>query len=222
MKILFAVFFREYRLLLRSPAEVLTPLLFFATVVLLLALAIGPEPVNLRAAFPGIIWISMLLSNLLSLDNLFREDFEDGSLAQWLLSPYPLGLLISTKIFTHWIFSGFSLILFSPILLIVFQVPFNILPEIVISLILGSPILILIGAVGSALTIGLRGGEILVSFIILPFYIPVLILASTALQMRMQGLYIDQYLLLLASLSILSIILLPYVIIAALKVSILG
>jgi len=210
----------EARLLCRRPAELANPLVFFAIVIALFPLAVGPQLNLLQALSPGLIWVAALLAVLLSLDGLFRSDFEDGSLEQWVLSPHPLALLVLMKVFVHWAFSGLALVLLSPLLAVMLGLPAECVPVLLASLLLGTPVLSLLGAIGAALTVGLKRGGLLLALLILPLYIPVLILGSGALQAALQGLPTGGYLLWLASLAALTITLAPFAIAAGLKISV--
>ncbi|RMU88321.1 MULTISPECIES: heme exporter protein CcmB [Pseudomonas syringae group] len=211
---------REARLLARRPAELANPLVFFALVIALFPLAIGPQMQLLQTLSPGLVWVAALLAVLLSLDGLFRSDFEDGSLEQWVLSPHPLALLVLSKVLAHWVFSGLALVLLSPVLALMLGLPGDCLPVLMLSLLLGTLVLSLLGAVGAALTVGLKRGGLLLALLILPLYIPVLILGSGALQAAMQGMPTTGYLLWLGSLTVLAITLTPFAIAAGLKISV--
>lgn len=211
---------RETRLLFRRPAELANPLVFFAIVIALFPLAVGPETRLLQTISPGLIWVAALLAVLLSLDGLFRSDFEDGSLEQWVVSPHPLALLVLAKVLAHWAFSGLALVLLAPLLALMLGMPMSALPVLLISLLLGTPVLSLLGAVGAALTVGLKRGGLLLALLILPLYIPVLILGSGALQAALQGLPATAYLLWLSSLTALAVTLAPFAIAAGLKISV--
>jgi heme exporter protein B len=207
---------REARLLFRRPAELLNPLVFFAIVIALFPLAVGPDTQLLQRLSPGLVWVAALLSVLLSLDGLFRSDFEDGSLEQWVLSSQPLALLV----LAHWAFSGLALVLLSPLLALMLGLPTACLPVLLLSLLLGTPVLSLLGAVGAALTVGLKRGGLLLALLILPLYIPVLILGSGALQAALEGMPATGYLLWLGSLTALAVTLTPFAIAAGLKISV--
>jgi heme exporter protein B len=211
---------REARLLVRRPAELANPLVFFAIVVAMFPLAVGPDAQLLQTLSPGLIWVAALLSVLLSLDGLFRSDFEDGSLEQWVLSPQPLPLLVLAKVLAHWAFSGLALVILSPLLALMLGLPGECVGVLLASLLLGTPVLSLLGAVGAALTVGLRRGGLLLALLILPLYIPVLILGSGALQAALQGMPATGYLLWLASLTALAVTLTPFAIAAGLKISV--
>lgn len=220
MKPLLLLFRRETRLLCRRPAELLNPLLFFTLVVALFPLALGPEPALLQRLAPGLLWVAALLAVLLSLDGLFRSDLEDGSLEQWVLSSTPLSLLVLVKVLTHWLFSGLALVLLSPLLGVMLGLPSACLPVLVASLLPGTLVLSLLGAVGAALTVGLKRGGLLLALLILPLYIPVLILGSGAMQAALQGLPSGGFLLWLACLAVLALTLCPFAIAAGLRISV--
>ncbi|OSO74081.1 heme exporter protein CcmB [Stutzerimonas stutzeri] len=211
---------RETRLLFRRPAELANPLVFFAIVIALFPLAVGPETQLLQTISPGLVWVAALLAVLLSLDGLFRSDFEDGSLEQWVVSPHPLALLVLAKVLAHWAFSGLALVLLAPLLGLMLGLPLGTIPVLLVSLLLGTPILSLLGAVGAALTVGLKRGGLLLALLILPLYIPILILGSGALQAALQGLPAVGHLLWLASLTALAVTLAPFAIAAGLKISV--
>ncbi|SEI39687.1 heme exporter protein B [Azotobacter beijerinckii] len=211
---------RESRLLFRRPAELVNPLVFFAIVIALFPLAVGPESQLLQTLSPGLIWVAALLAVLLSLDGLFRSDFEDGSLEQWVVAPQPLPLLVLAKVLAHWLFSGLALVLLAPLLALMLGLPAHCLPVLLLSLLLGTPVLSLLGAVGAALIVGLKRGGLLLPLLILPLYIPVLILGSGALQAALQGLPATGHLLWLASLAVLAVTLLPFAIAAGLTISV--
>ncbi|TWI53890.1 heme exporter protein B [Pseudomonas duriflava] len=211
---------REARLLFRRPAELVNPLIFFALVVALFPLAVGPQAELLRELSPGLIWVAALLAVLLSLDGLFRSDYEDGSLEQWMLSPRPLAVLVLAKVLTHWVISGLALVLLSPVLALMLGLPSQCLGTLILSLLLGTPTLSLLGAIGAALTVGLRRGGLLLALLILPLYIPVLILGSGALQASLQGMSSSGQLLWLGSLAVLTLTLSPFAISAGLRISV--
>ncbi|MBD8473622.1 heme exporter protein CcmB [Pseudomonas sp. CFBP 8770] len=211
---------REVQLLCRRPAELGNPLVFFAIVVALFPLAVGPQMQVLQGLSPGLVWVAALLAVLLSLDGLFRSDLEDGSLEQWVLSQHPLPVLVLAKVLAHWLFSGLALVLVSPLLALMLGLPERCLPVLLLSLLLGTPVLSLLGAVGAALTVGLKRGGLLLALLTLPLYIPVLILGSGALQASLQQLPATGHLLWLGSLTALSVTLGPFAIAAGLKISV--
>nr|AAC63582.1 CCMB [Pseudomonas putida GB-1] len=218
MSVFILLALREARLLFRRPAELANPLVFFAIVVALFPLAVGPESQLLQTLSPGLVWVAALLAVLLSLDGLFRSDFEDGSLEQWVLSPHPLALLVLAKVLAHWIFSGLALVLLAPLLALMLGLPSPLLPVLLGSLLLGTPVLSLLGAV-AALTVGLKRGGLLLRLLILPLYIPVLILGSGRCK-RVAKISATGHLLWLASLTALAVTLAPFAIAAGLKISV--
>jgi len=171
---------RDLLLALRNRADVLSSLFFFVIVAALAPLGLGPEPAMLRAIGPGMLWIAALLASMLALGRLFAQDYADGTLEQMLLSPEPLTLLVAGKILAHWLSTGVPLILLSPLLALQFGLPAEQMGVLMASLLLGTPILSLIGAIGAALTLGLRGGGVLIALLVLPLYVPVLIFGAGA------------------------------------------
>ncbi|GGM02829.1 heme exporter protein CcmB [Pseudomonas asuensis] len=211
---------REALLLCRRPAELANPLVFFAIVIALFPLAVGPESQLLQELSPGLVWVAALLAVLLSLDGLFRGDYEDGSLEQWVLSPHPLFVLVLAKVAAHWVFTGLALVVLSPVLALMLGLPAQCFGVLLLSLLLGTPVLSLLGAVGAALTVGLKRGGLLLALLILPLYIPVLILGSGALQACLHGMPATGQLLWLGSLMVLSLTLSPFAIGAGLRISV--
>ena len=191
-------------------------------VAVMFPLAVSPEPKFLADIAPGVIWVAALLACLLSVDGIFRSDFDDGALEQMLVSPQPLMLMVWAKILSHWLLSGFCLALMSPLLALMLFLPSEGLTALVMSLLLGTPTLSLLGAIGAGLTVGLRKGGILISLLILPLYIPVLIFGAGAVQAGAMGLPISGYLALLGILLVLSLMLAPFAVVAGLKISIKG
>lgn len=179
---------REILLARRKPADWIHPLLFVVLVVILFALALSPDPKILQKMGPGIVWVAVILSTLMSVHRLFQPDFEDGTLEQWLLSPYPFTLLIFAKIFTHWLIWIIPLLIMLPFLGFMLQLPPDIIGILLITVLLGSPLLILMGAMGTALTVGLRNNGLLLALILLPLYIPMLILTTGAVNLVLGGL----------------------------------
>jgi len=214
------LFISELLLLCRRPAEIANPLVFFAVVITLFPLALGPQSKLLAQAAPGLLWIAALLAVLLSLEGLFRTDFEDGSLEQWTLSPHSLPVLVLAKVAAYWLCSGLALVVSAPLLGLMLGLPVRCLPVLLLSLLLGTPVLSLLGAIGAALTVGLRRGGLLLALLILPLYIPVLILGSGTLQASLQGLPVAGHLMWLACLTVLTITLAPIAIAAGLTISI--
>ncbi len=213
---------RDLILALRRRNDIINPLAFFLMVAVMFPLAVSPEPKFLADIAPGVIWVAALLACLLSVDGIFRSDFDDGALEQMLVSPQPLMLMVWAKILSHWLLSGFCLALMSPLLALMLFLPSEGLMALVMSLLLGTPTLSLLGAIGAGLTVGLRKGGILISLLILPLYIPVLIFGAGAVQAGAMGLPISGYLALLGILLVLSLMLAPFAVVAGLKISIKG
>ena len=179
---------RDLRLAFRTRGELGVQLLFYVIVVTLFPLGVGPEPGPLRTLGPGVLWVAALLASLLSLPRLFATDFADGTLEQIALSPYPLPALISGKILAHWLTTGAPLAVLAPLLALQFGLDGNERVVLVAGLLLGTPTLSLLGAIGAALTLGVRGGGALLALLILPLYIPILIFGSGAVEALRAGL----------------------------------
>lgn len=210
---------RDLILAARRRAEMANPLLFFILVTSLFPLGIGANPNLLQAVAPGIIWVAALLAALLSLDSVFRSDFEDGSLEQYLLSSHPVSVLVLAKIIAHWLITGLPLLLISPLLGVLLGLPVAGIKILFITLLLGTPVLSLIGAVGVALTVGLRKGGMILSLLVLPLYIPLLIFAASAVDSAAAGLPVTAHLLLISALLVLALSLSPFATAAALRIS---
>lgn len=197
-----ASFKREWRLTLRNRSEIANPLIFFLMVVVFVPLGISPEVKVLSALAPGMVWVIALLATLLSLDGLFRSDFEDGSLEQLVLAPAPLAWLLLPKVAVHWLMTGLPLTLLAPLFGLMLALPASGYAALVASLAVGTLSLSLIGAIGAALTVGLRRGGLLLSLVIMPFYIPVLIFGSAAVQNAVEGSPYSAELALLAAMAV--------------------
>jgi heme exporter protein B len=219
LRVFYVILKRDLTLAYRRRTEIANPLLFFLIVVTLFPLGMSPESKSLQALAPGIIWVAALLAAMLSLDTLFRSDFEDGTLEQMTLNAHSLPLLVLAKIFAHWLVSGLPLLLIAPLLAVLLFLPTTAMPTLLISIMLGTPILSLVGAIGVALTVGLRRGGILLSLLVLPLYIPVLIFAAHAVNEAAKGFPVTGQLLLLGALLSLSLTLAPLATAAALRIS---
>ncbi len=215
-----AIVRRDLVLAMRRRSEIANPVLFFILVITLFPLGIGAQPKLLQAIAPGIIWVSALLATMLSLDSLFRSDFDDGSLEQILLSPHPTSILVLGKVSAHWLTTGLPLLIVAPLLAIFLGMPNQSLSILLLTLLLGTPILSLIGAVGVALTVGLRRGGMILSLLVLPLYVPVLIFASNAVEMASSGLPVEAQINILVSMLLTALVLTPWPTAAALKMSI--
>lgn len=211
---------RDLTLALRHRSDVLTTVFFFIIVVSLFPLGVGPEAELLRSMAAGVVWVAALLASMLSLTRLFSDDYNDGTLEQLLLVPQPLALLVLGKILAHWIISGVPLVLMSPLLGVQFGLSGDALLMLVLTLLLGTPVLSLIGAIGAALTLGLRGGGVLVSLLVLPLYIPVLIFGAGAVEVSASGLGAEGHLSLMGAILILALLLAPWASAAALRISV--
>ncbi len=202
----------------RYLADVANPLLLFLIVVTLFPMAMGPDKSVLQGFAPGIIWVAAILASSLSLDSLFRSDYEDGSLEQLLLSPASGALLIAAKIAAHWLLSGLPLILFALFMGYFLYLPAAAVVPLLLTLLLGTPVLSLVGAVAGALTVGLRGSAMLQALIILPLYIPLLIFAIAAVNNAVQGLPIIAELYFLGALLVLALTLAPLAVVSSLRI----
>jgi heme exporter protein B len=216
----FAIIQRDLLLAFRRRAEMANPLFFFVLIVTLFPLAVGAQPNLLQTMAPGVIWVSALLAALLSLDSLFRSDFEDGSLEQMLLSPHALSVLVLGKIIAHWLVTGLPLLLVAPLLALFLGLPEQAMGTLWLTLILATPLLSLIGAIGVALTVGLRRGGMILSLLVLPLYVPVLIFASNAVDRAASGLPVGAQLNILLAMLLAALVLVPLPTSAALKMSV--
>ncbi|NJN45682.1 MAG: heme exporter protein CcmB [Candidatus Competibacteraceae bacterium] len=211
---------RDLRLGIRKRSEVLNPILFFVLVVSLFPLGVGPSPKILAEIAPGVIWVAALLATLLSMERLFRSDFEDGALEHLLLSPHPLTLLVLAKVLAHWLVTGVPLILVSPLLGILLHLPSEGIGMLPLTLLLGTPVLSLLGAIGVALTVGLRRGGVLLTLLVMPLYIPVLIFGTAAVAAASAGLPVSGQLALLGAILALVLTLSPFATAAGLRISV--
>lgn len=210
---------RDLLLAMRRRSDLFTTLFFFVIVVSLFPLGIGPELNTLRLIAPGVFWVAALLASMLALERLFAIDYEDGALEQMLLAPQPLFILVLAKVTAHWLVTGLPLVLMAPLLGLQYDMASDALLAMVVSLLLGTPALSLIGAIGAALTLGLRGGGVLVSLLVLPLYIPVLIFGSGSVEATASGLGGQGHLLMLGAILVLSLLFAPLAASAALRIS---
>jgi heme exporter protein B len=214
-----AIVARDLRLALRQRGDIATALLFFVIVAGLFPLGIGAEPNLLRAVAPGVIWVAALLSSLLSLRRLFDGDHADGTLEQILLGAAPLPVVVAAKTAAHWLVSGLPLVLIAPLIALQYDIAAPLQAVLALSLLLGTPILSIIGSIGAALTLGLRGGGVLLALLVLPLYVPVLIMGAGAVEMADAGLDPAGQLMLLAALLALAAVFAPWASAAALRIS---
>jgi heme exporter protein B len=219
VSVMLALLRREFSVALRQKGEVLTPLVFFVVIASLFPLGVGPESALLLRMAPGVLWVSALLAAMLSLQRLFATDYADGSLEQMALSSTPLGLLVVAKALSHFLLSGLPLVLMAPVLGLQFGLEPRALGILMLTLLLGTPTLSLIGSVGAALTLGVRGAGVLLSLLILPLYIPVLIFGAGAVEADAAGLGFSGHLSLLAALLVLSVFFAPLATTTALRIS---
>ena len=214
-----AVIVRDLRLALRRRSDIASVLFFFIIVASLFPLGIGPEPQLLKKLAPGVLWVGALLATMLSLPRLFADDHRDGTLEQLVLAPQPLGLTVIGKVLAHWLVSGLPLALLAPVLGIQFDLETDALLILTVSLLIGTPALSGIGAIGAALTLGLRGGGVLVSLLVLPLYIPVLIFGAGAVDATVTGMGAEAHLSILGALAIAGVFFAPWATAAALRIS---
>jgi len=213
------IVYRDLLLAVRRRSDVMTTLLFFVIVVSLFPLGVGPEPELLRAIGPGVIWVAALLASMLGLGRLFEADHADGTLEQLALGGAPLGVVVCAKALAHWLATGLPLVLVAPLLALQYGLPAPLYGVLALSLLLGTPVLSLIGAIGAALTLGLRGGGVLLALLVLPLFVPVLVLGAGAVEMAAAGIGGQAQLLLLAAMLVAAAAFAPWAIAAALRIS---
>jgi heme exporter protein B len=211
---------RDFTLAMRNRHDWMNPLFFFILACSLFPLGIGPEPGILMRIAAGIIWVTALLAAMLSLDGLFRSDYEDGTLEQLILSPHPFIILVYGKILVHWLITGIPLMLLSPLLGVILHLPADGIFLLMAGLLLGTPVLSLIGSIGVALTVGLKRGGMLLSLLVLPLYVPILIFGTSAVDVGLGGLETSAHFLLMGAILVLAITLAPLATAAALRISI--
>jgi heme exporter protein B len=214
-----AVVRRDLTLALRRRSDVLTTLFFFVIVVSLFPLGVGAQSSVLRNMGPGVVWVAALLASMLALVRLFASDFDDGTLEQAALSPQPLVLLVAAKVFAHWLVSGLPLVLVAPLLGVQFDLPLGAQGVMTLALLLGTPCLSLIGAIGAALTLGVRGAGGLLALLVLPLYIPVLIFGAGAVSATLSGISATGQLSVLGAFLLITLVLGPWASAAALRIA---
>ena len=210
---------RELQIAMRKQAEILNPLWFFLIVITLFPLVIGPDPKLLSRIAPGMAWVAALLSALLSFERLFRDDFIDGSLEQVMLTSQPFVLTALAKVLAHWLLTGLPLILLSPIAALLLSLEISIWWALVLTLLLGTPVLSCLGAIGVALTVGLRKGGVLLSLLVVPLFIPVLIFSASVLDAAGLNLPYGGQLAILGAILAAVVTLSPFAIATALRIS---
>jgi heme exporter protein B len=211
---------RDIIIAFRQRGDIANPMLFFLMIAVLMPIGLSPDPKALSALAPGLIWVIALLAILLSLDGLFRSDYEDGALEQLILSPQPLYFIVLAKIIAHWLTTGLTLTLVSPLLGILLFLPTEGFVPMIFSLLIGTASLSLIGAIGAALTVSIRKGGVLLSLIIMPLYTPVLIFGVATIESAVGGNSIGFPLAILGASLTMGIALAPLAIGSALKMSI--
>ncbi len=214
-----AIFMRDLRLALRRRADTAAALFFFVIVASLFPLGVGPEPALLRTMAAGVLWVAALLASMLSLGRLFADDHADGTLEQLMLSVCPLPLIVLSKMAAHWLCSGLMLSLVAPLLALQFDLPGEAIGVLLITLLLGTPLLSLIGGIGAALTVGVRGASVLLSVLVLPLCVPVLIFGAGAVDAAVSGLTVGAHYSLLAAMLVAALFLAPWAAAAALRIA---
>jgi len=211
---------REFLSAYRSRQELANPLVFFVIVIVLFPLGVSPEPAFLSKAAAGLVWVAALLATMLSLDRLFQSDYDDGSLEQLVLCAQPLYLIVLIKSLIHWSLTGLPLIMLSPFLATMLHLEAQHLPVLMLTLLMGTPVISLIGGIGAALTVSLRSGGILISLLVLPLTIPVLIFGTGTVQSSIDGLSVAGHFSIMGMMLALALTLSPFAIAAALKISV--
>lgn len=219
VRAMWSLFRRDIRVAFRQKQDLLNPLLFFVMVVSLFPLGVSPEVSFLQKSGSGILWVAALLSVLLSLDHLFRHDYDDGTLEQLVLQPQPLFVMVLAKTLAHWVVTGLPLVLLSPVLGVMVHLDGNSLAILCLTLLIGTPVLSLIGSIGAALTLGLRSAGVLLSLLIIPLYIPVLIFGTGTVAAASEGSPTGAYIALMGAFLVLAVTLAPFATAAALRIS---
>ena len=214
-----AVVARDLLIAARRRSDVLTTFFFFVIVVSLFPLGVGPAPDTLREIAPGGVWVAALLAAMLSLARIFGTDYADGTLEQLVLTPQPLTLLVLSKVLAHWLTTGLPLVLMAPLMGLQFDLPGDALATMMVSLLIGTPALSLVGAVGAALTLGVRGGGALTAVLVLPLYVPVLVFGAGAVTASATGMGVAGHLSLLGAMSLAALVFAPWATAMALRIS---
>ncbi len=209
---------RDFALAVRRWSAVFNPLMFFAVVTVLFPLSLEPSPQLLGRLAPGVLWVAALLSMLLAQESVFRDDFEDGSLEQLALQPHPLWLMVMAKLLAHWVLTGLPLVLISPLAAAALYLPPDAIGVLMLSLLLGTPVLSLLGGVGAALTVSLHRAGVLMAILILPLVVPTLIFGARATELASAGQSPSGALYLLAAVLAFSMVTAPFAAAAALKI----
>ncbi len=210
---------RDLLLAMRRRSELANPMLFFVMVIVLFPLGVGAEPKLLEQMSSGVVWVAALLAALLTLDSIFRSDFEDGSLEQILIGAHPVPMLVLAKVIAHWLVTGLPLLLVAPVLATFLGMNPDAIGVLMLSLLLGTPVLSLIGSIGVALTVGLRRGGVILSLLVLPLYVPVLIFGAAAVDAAASGMPVTGQMYIMAAFLVLAVTLAPLAAAAALRIS---
>jgi heme exporter protein B len=210
---------RDLLLAMRRRSELANPLLFFVMVIVLFPLGVGAEPHLLEQMSAGVVWVAALLAALLTLDSIFRSDFEDGTLEQILIGAHPVPMLVLAKVIAHWLVTGLPLLLVAPVLATFLGMNPDAIGALMLSLLLGTPVLSLIGSIGVALTVGLRRGGVILSLLVLPLYVPVLIFGAAAVDAAASGMPVTGQIYIMAAFLVLAVTLAPLAAAAALRIS---
>ncbi len=213
------VVYRDLLLAFRRRSDLANTVLFFVLVVSMFPFGVGPEPNLLRAVAPGVLWVAALLASMLALSRMFAGDHADGTLEQMVMSSVPLSVIVLGKVTAHWLVTGVPLVLLAPVLALQFGVPADAYGTLMLSLLLGTPVLSLIGAVGAALTLGVRGSGVLTALLVLPLYVPVLILGAGAVDGAAAGLDVSAHLMLMGALLLFAMAFSLWPVAAALRVA---
>lgn len=215
----FALLRKEFILAFRNPSDLINPLLFFMMVMILFPFGVGSDTKLLADISVGIVWVTVLLAIMLSLDNLFKADYLDGTLEELVLSPHSTAFLVLVKVFANWLMTCLPLVIISPIMALMMGLQSDSVGVLVLSLLAGTPVLLLIGAIGAALTVGLRNGGVILSLLVLPLYIPVVIFGAGMVTTYLAGLPFAGQIYMLLSFLALAMVLAPFAIAASLKLS---
>jgi len=213
------VVYRDLLLAFRRRSDLANTVLFFVLVVSMFPFGVGPEPNLLRAVAPGVLWVAALLASMLALSRMFAGDHADGTLEQMVMSSVPLSVVVFGKVTAHWLVTGVPLVILAPVLALQFDVPTSAYGTLMLSLVLGTPVLSLIGGIGAALTLGVRGSGVLTALLVLPLYVPVLILGAGAVDGAAAGLDVTAHLLLMGALLVFAMVFSLWPVAAALRVA---
>jgi len=219
IQVFLTILSRDLTLAARHKTDVLSALFFFIIVISLFPLGVGVDKATLQTIAAGVAWVAALLASMLALERLFASDYADGTLEQMVLAPQPLTVVVLAKVFAHWLLTGLPMVIIAPLVGLQYHLSAEAIQTMMLALLLGTPILSLLGAIGAALTLGVRGGGVLIALLILPLYVPILIYGSGAVSAIMIAGEVQAYLLLLAAFLLLSVVFAPWAIAAALRIA---